>query len=549
MMEGANEYSLAFLFNQNQIMSNLFLKRLRDDPEYFEFWQDLREYCKDLDIPNKKEFVDTLPILFKRIENDGAGYYIYEGLSKFATKKPNDAIDVLTIIEEKGTKETLAFSASILSGLSRSTTNYPYKEKIIEFIDSPDENKIYSGIDAAYRTTINSIKEQLIFLKEVHNSLKKVLETKSTRCLGIITRFYNKHLSVIQEAKEVIINLLKLKNVAVQSEVARSLNEEFKPEEDISYFQNCLNLLSFTDIKYKGVYDTIRYRLKDITVSHPEIILEFIDNWVLNNKGNLKGVYVLEEIIQELYFNHPKTVQKLFLDWLNSENNLYKYALPFVIGNLSSKIDAIGLHKESLKELSETDTLYVVYMIVGHILDRKYTSEMLFNILEVKYSNERVRNHIATLFVKYLTINYYSVNEILKKKRKSANKTIKSVIDQIISASEYYYKQVSELELINEFEPSDKRMQYFLKQQNLQMQKLMDGSERKRDSFLEMLTSVNLRAGKSFFSKYRGEYSQESEMQSFRSSFEVARVQFIDEIGQEKLRLMWQNMKRNELPN
>ena len=77
----------------------------------------------------------------------------------------------------------------------------------------------------------------------------------------------------------------------------------------------------------------------------------------------------------------------------------------------------------------------------------------------------------------------------------------------------------------------------------------MDDSERKRDFFTDMLTKVNLRAGKSFFSKYRGEYSQESEMQSFRSSFEVARVQSIDEIGQEKLILMWQNMKRDELPN
>lgn len=38
-------------------------------------------------------------------------------------------------------------------------------------------------------------------------------------------------------------------------------------------------------------------------------------------------------------------------------------------------------------------------------------------------------------------------------------------------------------------------------------------------------------------------------MQSFKSSFEVPRVQSIDEIGQEKLRLMWQNRKRDEFLN
>ncbi|GMN11574.1 hypothetical protein MTsPCn9_25480 [Croceitalea sp. MTPC9] len=527
-------------------MSKEFLKRLREDPEYFEFWQDLREYSKDLDIPDNSEFVETLPALFKKIENDGAGYYIYEGLNKYAQKKPSEGVKLFKLIEKKSTKETLTFSASILSGLSKSKTSFDYKKKILEFLGSKDANKISAGVDAAYRSIIADKEEEKKFLNEVHNKLQKVLDDEPKDCLGIITRFYNKNLNNISGAKEVVLRLLELKNVVVQSEVARSLNEEFKPDEDIEFFRKCLSHLTYVDVKYKGVYNTIRFRLKDITKSNPQLILDFLNEWVLNNKRKLKGITVLEGITQELYFEHPEAIKNMFLDWLNSENHLFKFALPFVISNLSSNIDAVGLPKESLKKLSEKDSLYVVYMIVGHILDRKYASEMLYSILEVNHKSERIRNHIASLFAKYLIINYYSVTEILKKKRDSANKTIKSVIDQIIESSENYYKQFSELQMINEFEASDKRMQYFLKQQNIQIQKLMDDSEKKRDSFLSMLTNINLRAGKSFFSKYRGEYTQESEMQNFRSSFEVARVQSIDEIGQEKLRLMWQNRTRDE---
>jgi len=530
-------------------VSNLLLKRLKKNPEYFEFWQDFHEYCKEFDIPNKKTFVELLPLISNRIKNDMAGYSIYESLRKFTSEKPNDAIEVLHMIEEDGNPEIFEFSTAILGGLSQSKTDYPYQDKILSLIKSSNEDETHLGINAAYQTVIKDQKKELDFLNKIQDSIKKVAERNSKKSLGIITRFYNKHLKKIDDAKEIIIKLLQLKNVDVQNEVARSLNEEFRIDDDIEYFKNCLSLLSFTDVKYTGIYNMIKYRLKEVIVSHPDIIVEFINHWIVNNKKNLKGVSVLEGIVQELYFNHPKTIKKLFLDWLNSDSSIYKHALPFVISDLNSKVDTIGLPKESLKDLSETDSLYTVFMIVGYILDRKYASEMLYNILEVKYDSARLRNHIATLFVKYLIINYYSVTEILKNKRKSANKIIKSVIDQIIAASENYYQQVSELESINEFEPSDKRMQYFLKQQNIQMQKLMDSSDRKRDSFLDMLTNVNLRAGKSFFSKYRGEYSQESEMQSFRSSFEVARVQYIDEIGQEKLRLMWQNMKRDELPN
>lgn len=530
-------------------MSNLLLKRLKDNPEYFEFWQDFHEFCKDFEIPDKKVFVKLLPLISNRIKNDMAGYSIYESLRKFTSEKPNDAIEILHMIEDEGNPEIFEFSTAIFGGLSQSKTDYPYQDKILSLINSSSEDETHLGISAAYQTIIKDQKKELIFLDKIQDSIQKVAERNSIKSLGIITRFYNKYLKKIDGAKEIIIKLLLLKNVDVQNEVARSLNEEFKPDEDKDYFQTCLNLLSFTDAKYKGIYNTIEYRLKGIIVSHPDIIVEFINNWVINNKKNLKGVSVLEGLVQELYFKHPKIIEKLFLDWLNSDNSTYKHALQFVISGLNSKVDVVGFPKESLKDLSETDSLYIVFMIVGYILDRKYASEMLYSILEVKYNSARVRNHIATLFVKYLIINYYSVTDILKNKRKSANKTIKSVIDQIINASEHYYQQVSDLELVNEFEPSDKRMQYFLKQQNVQMQKMMNASDKKRDSFMDMLTNVNLRAGKSFFSKYRGEYSQETEMQSFKSSFEVARVQFIDEVGQEKLRLMWQNTKRDELPN
>ena len=526
-----------------------FLKQLNENSDYYEFWQDFHRYCQEFEIPNKEYFVESLPILFEKIKNDGASYSIYEALRKFASEKPKEAIEVLELIKKEGTFKTLNFTDSILGGLSQSDTNYPYKDEIFSLIKSSNENEINIGVKAAYQVIIKDKQEELKFLNQVSNNLIKVIKKESFKNLGAITRLYNKHLNSISEAKEIIVELLQKKNTEVQSEVARSLNEEIKFEADPEYFQKCLNLLTYTEYKYKGIYNTIEFRLKDTIAKNPEIIIEFINKWVLNNKGKIKEISVLKRIIAELYSTHPKRIEILFLDWLNSDNQLYKNALHFVINNFDDNINPIGLPKELLKNLNEEDSLYIVFMIVGNILDQKYASEMLYNILEVNYKNERIRNHIASLFVKYLIINYYSVTDILKTKRKNANKIITSIIDQIIEASENYYKQVSELEIINEFEPSDKRMNYYLKQHNVQMQKLMDESESKNNSFLNMFTNINIKAGKSFFSKHRGEYSQEAEMQNFKSSFEMPRIQSIDEIGQEKIRLMWQNMKRNELPN
>lgn len=526
-----------------------FLVRLNENPDYFEFWQDFHEFCKDIKFKDRVYFVNSLPIIFKKIKNDGAGYAIYQGLRKFAVEKPSEAIHIIELIEQKNNIESLNFISSLLGGLSQSKSNYPYKNKILELVKSEDEDKINSGVNAAYQVIINNKQEEVKFINEVSKIIIQAIEKENVKDLGIITRFYNKHLSSILNAKKIVIQLLNTKKVEVQSEVARSINAEFNFNDNPKHFRACLKLLSHIDPKYIGIYSTINFRLKDTIKEHPKLVTEFINQWIINNKGDLKKISVLKEIIEELHSFHPSVIENLFLEWLNSDNNICKAALQFVISDLSNHVDAVGLPKDKLKKINETDTLYVVFMIVGYILDRKYASEMLYSILELHFNSERIRNRIATLYAKYLIINYYSVTDILKEKRKTANPIIISILDQIIEVSEQYYKQVTDLEVVNEFEPSDKRMTYFLKQQNKQMKELMDASENKKNSFLDFATKISLKAGKSFFSKYNGQYTEEREMQNFRSSVEVARVQYIDEIGQMKSRIMWQNMDRNELPD
>jgi hypothetical protein len=529
------------------MMVKTFLKRLNENPEYFEFWQDLDRYCQDLEIPDKQEFIDAMPLLYKRIENDGAGHTLYEGLRKFSEKKPNEAIDLLRLIEQRDIRETLIFSPSILNGLSRVKSDFDFESKILGYLKSDNEHRVYSGIDAAYQVQLGDDTGVTDFLGKVHVALKNIIPEKKNDQLGIIARFYNKYLNKIPEAKNTIIALLKFGIPSVQGEVARSLNDEIKPEEDTGFFKECLNLLSLTEVKFTGVYRLIHYRLKDIIGSEPEIVTEFVENWVRNHQNNLRSISVLGDLMKDFQSRQPEQLGLLFFKWLDSDTGLFKHALSWIISDLNSYADPIGLPKASLEKLTARDSLYLTYMVAGYIHDRKYASEMLYNILEVHYDKPKIRDFIGGIFVNHLIRNYYSVTEILKRKRESANDTLKEIIDAIIQASDSYYEQFSKLDHVIEFEPSEERMQYFLKQQNVQMQKLMDGSEPREPTFLSMLKNINLRAGKSSFSKYRGEYTQEFEMQLISHKFEVARIQFIDEIGQEKMKLMWQNKTRDEL--
>ncbi|WP_421803949.1 hypothetical protein [Flagellimonas sp.] len=528
-------------------MAKNILKRLKENPDYFEFWQDLRVYCQDLEIPDQKEFIDALPLLYKRIETDGAGFELYKGLRKFAENKPMEAIDLISLIEEKDSKETLVFAPSLLSGLSRATPDFDFESKILAYLKSREGHRVFAGIDAAYRVYFGDGHRELAFLGKVHDALQNIIQEKDNEQLGGIARFYNKHLKKIPQAKDTIITLLHYDVPSVQGEVARSLNEEFTPEEDLDFFKDCLHLLSRTDVTYKGIYRTIHFRLKDLIGSHPDIIVEYLESWVNHHQNKLRDISILEDMMKDFQSKQPKALSALFFKWLDLDTDTYKQALPWMIADLNSTMEPIGLPKSALEKLSLTDGLYISYMVAGFIHDRKYAAEMLYNILEVHYDKPKIRDFIGAVFVNHLIRNYYSVTDILKRKKKAANDTLKEIIDTIIQASDSYFNRFSELERVNEFEPSDERMQYFLKQQNVQMQRLRDGAEFREPTFLSMLKNIHLKAGKSSFSKYRGEYTQEFEMQHISHSFEVARIQFIDEIGQEKLKIIWQNKTRDEL--
>lgn len=526
-----------------------FQEKIKSNPNYNRFWMDYHIYCKNFKIDDIELFVESLPILYDKIKNDGASYQIYEALRKFTIQESNKGIELLKLIQNAGDLRVLSFVPSILGGLSQSEKNYPFKEDILSLIKSDNDNEICAGVNSAYQVVIKDSEERINFLKDVNKALTPILNKKSSQCFGIITRFYNKNIRDVEEFREKVVRLLKRKEFVIQNEVARSLTEEIKREDNPEYFQRCLNLMVFTDVKHDWIYRTLYYRLKKEIVNNPKSIIEFINEWVKNNQGKQKGIKVLKDMIYDLYAEHPKVIRKLFLSWLNSDMRSYKIALHFLINELNDDIDVISLPKKDLKELSERDSLYIVFMIVGYIPDYKYTSEMLYNVLEANYENERIRNHIATLFAKHLIINHYSVTNILKAKRKKSNKIIKSIIDQVVSDSNNYYKQLSDLEFLNEFEPSETRMDYYYKQQNKLIQKLMNNEESRNESFLSMMTNISIRTGKSFFLKYDGKYTEESEMQNFKSSIEISRSRNIDEIGEEKLKLMWQNIKRDELPN
>lgn len=82
--------------------------------------------------------------------------------------------------------------------------------------------------------------------------------------------------------------------------------------------------------------------------------------------------------------------------------------------------------------------------------------------------------------------------------------------------------------------------------QNKKLNKSYDQNNEDRNSFLNMLTPLHLRAGKTAFGKFEGEYSAPMQPQLISHSAEMPRGEFIDPTGQALFRIKCKIFRRRQ---
>ena len=153
-------------------------------------------------------------------------------------------------------------------------------------------------------------------------------------------------------------------------------------------------------------------------------------------------------------------------------------------------------------------------------------------------------NFIKAIFNEYIVFNYPSTIEYLEEEKKKSSRKVQKVVNEIIEINKEYFEKINQLEFINEFNPSDKRLKIYngIHQKEFQI-KLKETTDNKH-SFLNMCKNIQLRTGKGMFSKHEGIYTEKTEMSRIQSSAELPRGEFIDAIGQEKIRAIYRNYTR-----
>lgn len=524
---------------------NNFLNKIDKGEEIKDFWLQYQKFCNSADFLDLELFITTLPSLFKLINSNNGGYDFFDRIERNSAENLGFGNNLYQHIRKSSHKESWKLLPSIITGLSKSEEPKTTIVRIKELLAEDELEFKRAAIFSTLKIQITDPEIEKDFNNYVFKEYQKLIDLEVIELHGALTKAYILKINKISNAKEMVVQLLKEGQIDAQAEAIYSLNRHIIVDDGSDFYSEIIMLLTKLDTKYIGYYNTLTYQLEMIIDSRPDLVIRFLEKWVEVNFSNLKKVELFKNLFHNLYLKNKGRFEELFTRWLNSDRAHFHYAIYNLVSSLSlDGIREISLSKKLLSDFTPNDLEYIIFKTMGFVYDKDLASSILFSILESNSHIEETVKLLKKAYVGFLIFNYYSVQEYLNSKKKGATQSIRKIIDEICTTSNQYYDAFGNLPIINEFSPSEIRMNHFNKVQSKLFNKSFEENKGSQNSFLDMVTTINFRTGKSSFAKFEGRYSDKMTPQLISHSAEMPRGEFIDRVGQLKLRIIWQNQPR-----
>ncbi|WP_310992084.1 hypothetical protein [Aequorivita marina] len=522
-----------------------FLLGLDADGSSSDFWREYYDFCQNLETLNVDILFNSLTLLLERIENDGALIEFLNGVERASSTCSDFGNDLYHKLVNQEDSNKLRLLTKVLSGLYKNEKKETVL-KIKELVHSGDNAKVIIGIQSIAELESESLKLEHEFLEIIEDKFEEFLENQEFKKIwpSILFACRNKR-EVINNADEFIGRIWNEPSIEIQIELIFLLSYNLDINKEKELYIEVLHKLISLSIEYKGAYNQLSYTLGDKIKQEPETVINFLNNWVAHDVAHAKNIDLFKFLINSIIDVDVSIYAELITNWLNCDNSNFHIAVFEIMrAKHIRNIPEMRIPNKLLEEMTAFDVEYITYKILGYIYDKNTSTSMIYSILEAKINDETVVSFLKKVFVAYFIFNYYGTIEYLRNKRKNAAPKLKTMIESIILEGEKHYTAYSELEFLKEFSPSEMRLGHIHKIQQKKINKSFKEVERNDDSFLKHLKNIQLKAGETSFSKYMGQYTKKMKLANVSSSAELPRGEFIDPIGQSKLRLIWRNHKR-----
>jgi len=539
---------ILFYLSENYNLYHLqFLKDLLDNKEPDNWWQEYKIFCNNIDKVDRSLFIEALPVLLKKLENNYSHRDLRIALEAESKKRASFGKEIYAKILEAQNPYLYDTLTDVVCGLFQSDQKFAIT-KIKSLINDAEISLSKIGIQSLAKIDMLAKTTPKAFINWIEKRFNDITNTQ-TLADSWPSIFFTVRIkrNALKNADIIIDRLSSVKTIGIQLELIYFLDHNIDLEKEMHLFEKYLPLLLQMDSEHKGAYNHLAYRLENVAKSNMDLVVGFLRDWVALDVKNARNIELFSHLLNTLCDDFYSDFQKLYTNWLNEDNPNFHIAI-FNMNGAKYMRDLSGLtvSENILKEFSDYDIEYITYKIFAYVYNKDTSLSLVYSILEQKADNKEVVVFLADLFINHLIFNYYSTIEFLNLKKKTANRKLKKIIKDIVEEGENKYKAYSDLQMLKEFAPSERRLLHYDKIQSKKIKKSYKESEAKNPSFFNTLPTINYRTGKSIFAKFKGEYTEKITPALISHSGEMPRGEFIDPIGQKKERLLWQNYKRRQ---
>lgn len=326
--------------------------------------------------------------------------------------------------------------------------------------------------------------------------------------------------------------------------------EEFKNDEWYFEILNKLNNLHSLPI---GCYYYIEMTLVHLVKENQNYVFDFLTNFLSYENCNPKNIEGLKNLFTDLGQKELKLLQKWITIWLNSDNPKFHMAVSLIINQLwLNGIKNIELDEEVLNGYPSGDVEYILYKINGFIIMRENIQELSYSITKYEGNGfQHIGKTFAEFFCYHILYDYPSAIDFIKTKKDTATEKQLAVIEAIEKYNNNYSAKRGEKP--KELQGSPKRLSILFNESNKKLNSEQQEEKFKVRSFLDMVTTIDIKKGSSFISRLATaketfeSIGSRGKMSSFGASFEMPNSAITDPIGNEYNRHIWKRQKRRKL--
>jgi len=507
------------------------------------FWSIYYSYCKALMLleTNTQDFCKALHNILRLTENDMLGGEIYGSLSELGKLQPQSAEKIAADILSSSDPKLLSFIPALYQGLSYSVGADDIFNRAASLAADSDPEYQKIGILSLALIHYESSPNKHVLLINTENILSK-LDIQNISILPAIAQSYSNLIDKVPTARERLAEISKTDDPQTLYSISILLNK-IKIEDDWQWCEQILYELAKVKPEHKGILDRIVFWLDDRTVDHSDLILNFFERWMMYDHNLPQDIEKFKHLFSKIMATNKAFLWTLVTKWLIDERLKFQMSLAEILREFYvSGVKEILLDRSIVSGLSFDEVKILVFRILGFVINKEHLQSMVYSVLEFTPQSKEVQQLIISAYVQYIVYNYPGTIEFLKGKEANANPYEKKAIAGICKSWNRYIRQLRKLPRLNELKASDERQIAHMKMQSKIFSKGFHKSQ--EGSLLNLFRHIDLKGGEYMFHRTKDGYSQKSKLGVIEAGGELPRGEFIDPVGQARLRFFWKTMQR-----